>query len=48
MMYATPDSRRHHGHCGLAAELGLGKYEAVFRKELGVDCQARLAPIAMS
>jgi hypothetical protein len=29
------DCRRRHGHCGLAAEPGPGKYEAVFR--LSVD-----------
>ena len=31
-MWATPDCGRHHGHRGLAAELGLGKYEAIFRE----------------
>jgi hypothetical protein len=25
-------SRRRHGRCGLAADLGLGKYEAAFRE----------------
>jgi SAM domain (Sterile alpha motif)/Adenylate and Guanylate cyclase catalytic domain len=32
MICATPDYRRRHGHCGLAAGLGLGKYEAAFRE----------------
>ena len=31
-MCATPDYGRRHGHCGLAASLGLGKYEAAFRE----------------
>ena len=31
-MICCEEPGSHHGHCGLAADLGLGKYEAAFRE----------------
>ena len=45
MMYAAPDCRRRHGHCGLAAELGPRRYEAAFREnEIDEAVLPRLTP----